>query len=56
MNSEFRKSSYSSQSGGNCVEAGTDAQGVLVRDTADRQGAMLVISPAAWARFTTSLR
>jgi hypothetical protein len=52
-----RRASYSGGSGTNCVEAAiAEAGRVLVRDTTDRDGAMLSISADAWARFTDSLR
>jgi hypothetical protein len=49
--SPWRKSSYSSQSGGSCVETATDAGGVLIRDTTDRGGFTLSVSASAWAKF-----
>jgi hypothetical protein len=52
----WRKSSYSGSSGGNCVEVGTTAHVVIVRDTADRSAAMLAISPTAWRDFTDALK
>jgi hypothetical protein len=53
----WRKASYSSSSGSDCVEAGVAEAGqVLVRDTADRDGALLNVSAGAWARFTGSLK
>jgi hypothetical protein len=53
----WRKASYSSSSGSDCVEAGVAEAGlVFVRDTTDRDGALLSISANAWARFTDSLR
>jgi len=52
---EWRKSSFSSAQGGACVEVAS-AAGVLVRDTADRQGVTLTFGSAAWAKFTASLR
>jgi len=70
----WRKSSYSSGNGTNCVEVATlrkatysggsscveagvaEAGRVLVRDTIDRDGALLSISAGAWARFTDSLK
>jgi hypothetical protein len=55
MSSEWRKSSYSNQSGGSCVEAGTDAGAVLVRDTTDRGGTTLSVSGATWAAFLSTL-
>jgi hypothetical protein len=53
---DWRKASASANGGEQCVEAGTSRDGVAVRDTADRQGAVLRISPAAWERFVRSLR
>jgi hypothetical protein len=52
---EWRKSSYSSGSGGACVEVAC-ADGVAVRDTTNRDGGTLTFSAAAWAEFTASLR
>lgn len=53
----WRKSSYSGSNGTDCVEAGVAEAGrVLVRDTTDRDGAMLSIPAGAWASFTHTLR
>ena len=52
---DWRKSSYSSGSGGQCVEVAS-AEGVAVRDTADRQGVMLTFSAEAWQTFLDTLR
>jgi hypothetical protein len=53
----WRKASYSANNGTNCVEAGVAERGrVLVRDTANRDGAVLDVPAAAWERFTSSLR
>ena len=50
----WRKSSASAN-GETCVEvASTDA--VHVRDTTDRGGFTLSVSPSAWQTFTASLR
>jgi hypothetical protein len=51
----WRKSSYSGTNGGDCVEAADEAGRILVRDTTDRGGALLSISPDAWHRFTCTL-
>lgn len=51
----WRKSSYSSGNGGACVEVAVSAGAagrVLIRDTTDRQGPVLTVSPESWARFT----
>jgi hypothetical protein len=51
------KSSYSGSQGGNCVEVAVSAQGrVLVRDTKDREGAMLAFTPDLWREFATQLK
>lgn len=51
----WRKSSYSGNGGGECVEIGK-ADCVLVRDTQDRTGPVLVFSPAAWERFAGQVK
>jgi len=50
----WRKSSYSLNQG-NCVEAGSDAGNVLVRDTTNRGGVTLVVSAAAWNKFVATV-
>ena len=55
MASEWRKSSYSSCNGDDCVEVGTSG-GVLVRDTVNRQGVTLSVSGAAWTSFLATIR
>ncbi len=51
---DWRKSSYSVNNG-QCAEVGTVSGGVMVRDTADRDGPVLEFSLRAWARFVQSL-
>jgi hypothetical protein len=52
---EWRKSSYSSQSG-NCVEVARNLPGlVAVRDSKEPDGARLVVSREAWPAFIRSL-
>jgi hypothetical protein len=53
---KWRKSSYSGQSGGNCVEVADRDNRVLVRDTKDREGAILRFNPAAWRRFAEKVK
>lgn len=54
--SGWRKSSYTTSNGGNCVEvAGRDSR-VLVRDTKDRTGPMIRFAPAAWRRFAERVK
>ncbi|MBV9451269.1 MAG: DUF397 domain-containing protein [Streptosporangiaceae bacterium] len=54
----WRKSSYSGENGGQCVEVGaaSGAGRVLVRDTRDRSGQVLEFTPAAWRRLLARLR
>jgi hypothetical protein len=59
----WRKSSYSGDNGGNCVEvaakcdlsASSDML-CLVRDSKDPEGPGLVFASGAWRRFTEGLR
>lgn len=51
----WRKSTYSGDSGGDCVEVGTATGVVLVRDTTDRDGGMLSVTPGAWSTFLAAL-
>lgn len=52
----WRKSSKSGASGGQCVEAGSLPGAVLVRDTVNRDGAVLKFSAGAWAEFATAVK
>jgi Domain of unknown function (DUF397) len=52
----WRKSSYSGNNGGNCVEAGSIPGRVLVRDTQDRAGAVLQFSADAWRVFARHVK
>jgi Domain of unknown function (DUF397) len=52
----WRKSSYSGNDGGNCVEAGSIPGRVLVRDTQDRAGAVLGFSTDAWQVFAERVK
>jgi hypothetical protein len=56
-NAPWRKSSYSSGNGGNCVEVARNPPGtVAVRDSKDPDGPTLTFGPAAWAAFTAAIR
>jgi Domain of unknown function (DUF397) len=50
-NLNWRKSSYSSGSGAECVEVGQSGGVVAVRDTQDRHGPVLAFTTDAWRRF-----
>jgi hypothetical protein len=52
----WRKSSYSSNGGANCVEVGPVSGVLLVRDTTQRgTGPVLRITPIDWRRLTARL-
>lgn len=53
----WRKSSFSSGNGGNCLEAGNAGPAVAVRDTKQNgEGPVLAFSTQTWESFTTKLR
>ncbi|MEU2285499.1 DUF397 domain-containing protein [Streptomyces sp. NPDC013178] len=45
------KSSYSSSASGDCVEVATCTDRIHVRDSKDKDGPQLTLSPTAWADF-----
>jgi Domain of unknown function (DUF397) len=55
MTPDWRKSSYSSGNGGNCVEIGYATNVVLVRDTTNRDGHTLTFSTGSWRAFAARL-
>jgi Domain of unknown function (DUF397) len=52
---DWRKSTYSTGNGGDCVEVASDHM-VMVRDTTNRDGGTLAFSAAAWERFLGTIR
>jgi hypothetical protein len=55
MESVWRKSSYSGDNGGECVEVASTGA-VLVRDTTDRSGPVLTFTAASWRAFTAAIK
>jgi uncharacterized protein DUF397 len=55
MESDWRKSRYSGDNGGECVEVAA-AGVVLVRDTGNRSGLMLTFSTEAWRSFLSTIK
>jgi hypothetical protein len=52
----WRKATYSGDSGGNCVEVASAGGHVLVRDTTDQDGVTLVVTATAWRRLGAMTR
>ncbi len=52
----WRKASYSSTNGGNCVEVASGPGTVAVRDSKDVPGPRLAVSPVAWRTLTGRLK
>jgi Domain of unknown function (DUF397) len=52
----WRKSTFSGPNGGQCVEVGNAAAGIVVRDTTDQAGAVLAVSGAAWRALLAEVR
>lgn len=50
------KSSYSGGSGDDCIEVAACPATIHIRDSKDRQGPQLALSPATWADFLTYAR
>ncbi|MET7803148.1 DUF397 domain-containing protein [Micromonospora chersina] len=52
LTARWRKSTRSGGNGGSCVEVADNLPGVvLVRDTKDREGGTLRVSPSSWQSF-----
>jgi len=52
----WRKSSYSGNSGGNCVEVGAAAPLIAVRDSKDPDGTRLAFGREAWEAFAAKVK
>jgi hypothetical protein len=55
-NDGWFKSSYSSEQGGNCVEALRVPSGMAIRDSKDKSGPSLEFTAAAWQTLVASLK
>jgi hypothetical protein len=57
LTDNWRKSTHSGSSGGECIEAGTAAGVVLIRDTKNNgEGPVLRVSAETWRAFTATVR
>ena len=52
----WRKSSYSTSNGGNCVEVGSALGTVAVRDSKSPDGTTLAIASGKWLAFTRRVK
>jgi Domain of unknown function (DUF397) len=52
----WRKSTYSGNNGGQCVEVGNTAHLIAVRDSMDPDGTHLAFGREAWEAFAASLK
>lgn len=52
----WRTSTYSGDNGGTCIEVGTTAPTVAVRDSTHRDGPQLTFPADTWKAFTNQLR
>ena len=53
---QWRKSSYSNGTGGECVEVAESGGGTAVRDSKVPHGARIAVRRAAWGDFVGALR
>jgi hypothetical protein len=57
VNLRWRKSSYSGNGGGNCVEVASNLPHIVtVRDSKDREGPKLTFAPDEWLAFTAGVK
>jgi hypothetical protein len=52
----WRKSSYSGDNGGNCVEVGTAGLAVAVRDSKDPDGTLVAFAADTWKAFAEQVK
>ena len=52
----WRKSSYSTSNGGDCVEVATTSRVIAIRDSKDPAGAALTVTLDSWRAFTQGTR
>jgi hypothetical protein len=53
---QWRKSSYSGDTGGECVEIAAVSPSIAVRDSKNPEGPMLTFDAATWAEFTSVIK
>ncbi|WP_026413526.1 DUF397 domain-containing protein [Actinomadura oligospora] len=55
-NLDWRKSTYSTPTGSDCVEVADAGSRVAVRDSKNPSGPKLIVHPADWHAFATALK
>jgi Domain of unknown function (DUF397) len=53
---EWRKSSYSSGNGGNCVQVATNLAGVVAVEDSKNPGPALIVERASFAALTAAIK
>jgi hypothetical protein len=54
---QWRTSSYTGSNGGNCVEVASNLPGIVaVRDSKNRGGPALTLTPSAWDEFIAGVK
>jgi hypothetical protein len=56
MNLQWRKATYSSSNGGNCIEVATADRTVAVRDSKNPDGPRLTFKARAWQTFAAKIK
>jgi hypothetical protein len=57
VDQRWRKSSYSGNGGGNCVEVASNMSGVVaVRDSKNPDGPVLTVETAGWREFVADVK
>jgi Domain of unknown function (DUF397) len=56
MNMQWRKATYSSGNGGNCIEVATADRSILVRDSKDPDGPRLPFGQETWQAFAAQVK
>ena len=56
MNPRWRRATYSSSNGGNCIEVAAAGHTVAVRDSKDPDGPRLAFGTQAWQAFAARVK
>jgi hypothetical protein len=51
----WRKATYSGDNGGACIEVASASGRIMIRDTTNRDGVTLAVTPAAWRRHVAAV-